>query len=115
MAEALPLPIDTLKRRADFVRARRGVRIVRPSFTLQALPNDQGFVRVGLTVTKKLGNAVLRNRTKRRLRAAIREVAPLAVRPSYDYVIIARHRARTSPWPVLLDELRGALLEAREG
>ena len=97
------------------MRARQGVRVVRPCFTLQSLPNDQGFVRVGLTVTKKLGNAVLRNRIKRRLRAAVRDILPLHAGPSQDYVIIARPRARTVAWPTLLDELRSALLDAREG
>ncbi|NRA30039.1 MAG: ribonuclease P protein component [Parvularculaceae bacterium] len=104
-----------MRKRADFVRARSGVRVQKSGFTLQSLPNDQGFARVGVTVTKKIGNAVVRNRVKRRFRAAVRELVPLHASPSHDYVIIARGRARRMPYPLLLDELRAALLEAREG
>ncbi|GGY39850.1 hypothetical protein GCM10007148_05380 [Parvularcula lutaonensis] len=70
---------------------------------------------MGLTVTKKLGTAVIRNRIKRRLRAAVRDVFPLHAEPGRDYVLIARRKAFTAPFPLLLDELRTALLEARDG
>lgn len=82
---------------------------------MQVLSNDFEFVRVGLTVTKKLGTAVTRNRIKRRLRAAVRDVFPLLAEPGHDYVLIARRKAFHAPFPVLLDELRAALLEARDG
>ncbi|WP_408636662.1 ribonuclease P protein component [Parvularcula mediterranea] len=97
------------------MRARKGRRFSRPSFTLQVLSNDLPFARVGLTVTKKLGGAVQRNRIKRRLRAAVRDIFPLEAQPGHDYVILARGKAATRDFPDLLDELRGALLDAREG
>jgi ribonuclease P protein component len=78
------------------------------------LPNDHAFARVGYTVTKKIGNAVVRNRIKRRLRAAVAELLPSEARAGMDYVLIGRHRALHMPYPSLLDELRSALLEAHD-
>jgi ribonuclease P protein component len=108
-------PYAVLTRRADFVRLRRGRQKGTPSFLLQSLPNEEGVTRLGITVTKKIGGAVLRNRIKRRFRAAAREVLPAHGAPSTDYVLIARPGAAARPWPALLDDLRGALLERREG
>ena len=75
MAPSLP----TLTKRADFVRASQGLRAPSPGFTLQARPRDEGQgdeggARVGYTCSKKVGNAVARNRAKRRLRALARAV-----------------------------------------
>jgi ribonuclease P protein component len=79
---------------------------------VQVLPNDLSFARIGLTVTKKTGNAVVRNRIKRRLRAAAREVVPADGQAGRDYVLIARRRCLTIPYQGLLDDLRRALHEA---
>ena len=70
-------------------------------------------MRVGYTVTKKLGGAVARNRIKRRLRAAARAVVPDHAAPGHDYVLIARPGAEARAWPALLDDLRRALKHAR--
>ena len=70
-------------------------------------------MRVGFTVTKKIGNAVQRNRIKRRFRAAAREVLPELAEPGHDYVLIARPAALHRPWAALLDDLRRALKHAR--
>lgn len=78
------------------------------------MPNDAGAIRVGFTVTKKIGNAVCRNRIKRRFRAAAREVFPGLALPGHDYVLIARPGAAERAWPALLDDLRGALKHADE-
>src|SRR6201991_5280967 len=75
VAPAQGLAMDRLKKRADFLRAQKGVRRVTPSLTLEACPGPEGL-RVGFTATKKLGNAVIRNRAKRRLRAAAGQVLP---------------------------------------
>lgn len=107
--------IDRLLHRADFLKARKGRRIHAPAFLIQVIPNRSAgtgeFARVGFTVTKKLGNAVTRNRIKRRLRAAVRETFPTTARPGFDYVIIARAAAQTRPYERLLDDLRTALVD----
>ncbi|MEM9422986.1 MAG: ribonuclease P protein component [Pseudomonadota bacterium] len=105
------VPIDRLKKRVDFLRLRRGRRISTPSFLIQYAPNSTDKVRVGFTVTKKLGNAVVRNRIKRRLRAAVDEVFPTCADANTDYVLIARPKALTRPYARLLDDLRRALVD----
>ncbi len=67
-------------------------------------------IRVGFTVTKKLGNAVRRNRIRRRLKAAVREVFPGRARPGHDYVLIARSAAMTRDYADILDDVKRALL-----
>ncbi|TVP74162.1 MAG: ribonuclease P protein component [Rhodobacteraceae bacterium] len=90
----------TLVKRADFLRAARARRVPCPAFLLQARERDadedaQG-ARVGYTCSKKLGNAVTRNRAKRRLRAIAREVLPGSARAGWDYVLIGRPGATVS-------------------
>lgn len=84
----------TLTRRADFLAAARARRRSTPAFTLQARRREDAEppdpVRVGFTCSKKVGNAVARNRAKRRLRAAARAVLPAAGHPGWDYVLIGR-------------------------
>lgn len=85
----------TLTRRADFLRAAQGRRQGTPGFLLQARerrPDEAEplAVRIGFTCSKKLGNAVARNRAKRRLRAIARAVLPGHGRPGWDYVLVGR-------------------------
>jgi len=88
----------TIKQRSTFVRLNESAaRFVVPCFILQMLEDSAipaNEVRVGYTVTKKLGNAVIRNRIKRRLRAAASEMLPAAKGGRY-YVFIARDKALT--------------------
>src|SRR4029453_3055663 len=72
------LRLVTLSKRADFLAANRGKRAPMPGFVLLMRPrgDEDDTVRVGFTVTKKIGNAVVRNRMKRRLRALVRETIP---------------------------------------
>ena len=70
-------------------------------------------VRVGFTVTKRVGNAVIRNRAKRRMREAARALIPLFAEPSHDYVFVARGGAPTRPWERLLDDVKSALISLR--
>lgn len=109
------LRLDTLKRRRDFVRiARDGKKAVTHSLILQATESpltEQGVSssRVGFTVTKKVGNAVVRNRAKRRLRAAVRDVIGQYGREKMDYVVIGRNFCVQCPYDTLLRDLTHAL------
>jgi len=105
------LPLERLKTRADFLRAARA-RVQRmPAFMLQARDRDDpdGPVRVGFTCSKKVGNAVARNRAKRRLREIARLDLPAHARPGWDYVLIGRRDA-TANHDFL--ELRADLIRA---
>jgi ribonuclease P protein component len=104
-----------LKTRADFVRVAAGrSRAVRPAFIVQAAPqptgNDNGGnIRVGFTASRKVGNAVVRNRAKRRLRAIAAEVLRRDGRPGTDYVIVARATSSERPYAELVADLETAL------
>ncbi len=104
---APPFSMPVLKKRSEFLAVAKGVRTARRAFVLQALcDRGSGDVpRIGYTVTKKTGNAVERNRIKRRLRAAIRDVAPIATRPACDYVLIGRRAALDISFSVLKKDL----------
>jgi ribonuclease P protein component len=67
----------------------------------------------GFTATKKIGNAVTRNRAKRRLRAAAQSLLPRLGQPGFDYVFIARNDTATCDWRRLLDDMESALLSVR--
>lgn len=102
----------TLKKRADFLRAAQGRRQGTAGFLLQARNRGDASaaVRVGFTCSKKLGNAVARNRAKRRLRAIAREVLPGVARPGWDYVLVGRPGATADrEFALLLTDLTGAL------
>ena len=78
---------------------------------MQARPTDsEGPARAGFTATKKIGNAVARNRAKRRLRAAARLLLPLHGQPGNDYVFIARAATGSRAWTALLDDVETALI-----
>ena len=91
-AAVLHCKLETLRNRPDFLRAASARRQGTGGFMLQARPrgDDSAAVRVGFTASKKIGNAVFRNRAKRRLRALVREVMPSRVRPGWDYVLVAK-------------------------
>jgi len=80
-----------LRRHEDFQRVRRAGRSwAHPLLILVVAPNELGHNRYGFITTRKLGNAVLRNRAKRRLRAAVLHWHP-QLAPGHDIIIIARH------------------------
>ncbi len=104
--------ITRLKVRADFVAASRAAWQARPAVVVQARDrnDDEDTVRAGFTATKKIGNAVIRNRAKRRLREAARQLLPDHGRPGHDYVFVARAVTPEAPWQGLLDDVKAALI-----
>jgi ribonuclease P protein component len=107
--------MERLKRRADFLSAAKGARIQAGSFTLQARDRrDRALPRVGFTISKKTGNAVERNRIRRRLRAAMGGVVPRTGRAGFDYVIVARRQALSLPFDTMTAELERALTRLHE-
>ena len=109
----MPTP-GRLTRRAEFLRAAaKGRKAAMPGVVLQALPrNDQEPARVGFTVTRKIGNAVIRNRTRRRLKEAARLVLAGHPASGVDLVLIGREATRGRDFKVLQDDLRRALEKA---
>ena len=79
-----------------------------------ACENGLPHPRLGCSVSKKVGNAVVRNRARRRLRAAASQILPLLGRPGHDYVLVARASTLTRDYPGLLDDLKAALTQAHQ-
>ncbi len=106
-----PCKIERLTSRPQFLAAAKGVSEARGAVVVQRLDRRDGVavVRLGFTATRKVGNAVIRNRAKRRLREAARAMAPLLAVSGSDYVFIARMGTADRPWDRLLDDVKSAL------
>jgi ribonuclease P protein component len=121
-AQATQRPVVArLKKRADFLAAAKGRREHQRCFVLQARPRGEAAPttqdnpvsldnapRFGFTVTKKVGNSVIRNRIRRRLREAVRLTELSLAKPNHDYVLIARIEALTAPF----EDMRGEIFRA---
>jgi len=107
--------ICVLTRRADFVAANSGLRNARAGFVLLTRPNDGQGVRYGITVTKKIGNAVVRNRMKRRFRELLRAALPTQGLPDHDHVLIGRAGGVERDFHRMAEELSQALARAAQG
>ena len=110
--------VERLRRRSDFRAAAGGTRAPASAFVLQARRRgDEGAVRVGFTVSRQVGNAVERNRVRRRLREMVRLARDAAkgaagangLRLGHDYVLIGRRAALVLPFGDMLQELDAAL------
>lgn len=106
-----PVKIERLTSRPQFLAAAKGVSEARGAVVVQRLERGDGSatVRLGFTATRKVGNAVIRNRAKRRLREAARAAVPLLAVPGSDYVFVARMGTADRPWDRLLDDVKSAL------
>ncbi|WP_246499600.1 ribonuclease P protein component [Azospirillum soli] len=110
--------VGRLKRRPEFL-AVAGTRRkhVAPGLILQVRRHDERQrpapgeppIRLGLTASRKVGNAVVRNRARRRLREAARQILPAHAAPGHDFVLVARADTAERPWTELLGDLSAAL------
>ncbi len=118
MAECL----GRLRQRSEYLRvAGANRKSARPGLVLQAarspVPDEtaarpkkaEAGLRVGITVSRKVGNAVARNRARRRLRAVARETLPGQAKHGHDYVLVGRKGTLSRPYDALLGDLEGAL------
>lgn len=111
-------PIQRLTKRAQFLRVRAGFRAGTANVGVEALRREPegpigGPIGVGFTASKKVGNAVARNRAKRRLREAARRLLPELGVAGVDYVLVARQSTPGVGWATLLDDLGNALIRLR--
>jgi ribonuclease P protein component len=106
--------MDRLRQRADFLAAATGAKAPSSAFVLQARQRrDDGKVgdkiRVGFTVSKRVGNAVERNRVRRRLREVVRLSPSAGMQPGHDYVMIGRRPALNLPFARMIEDFDRAL------
>jgi ribonuclease P protein component len=108
-APAGPAKAVRLRQRREFLAAARGLKLRGGAFLLQAVPRSvpggPDEFGIGITVTRKIGNAVTRNRARRRLREALRQAAPGRARPGHDYVVVARPAALSQTFAELTADL----------
>ena len=106
--------LATLTKRQEFLRVAKGRRQHTTAFLLQGRPRDHagydGVARVGFTCSRKVGNAVARNRARRRLREAARRVMPHSGAAGWDYVLVGRREATAQiEFTTLVSDLESAL------
>jgi ribonuclease P protein component len=106
--------LPTIKARAEFLAVRGGRRASTPAFLIEmrartAMSDRGDGPRFGFTITKKIGNAVTRNRIRRRLKAAFAAAANQYSGTACDYVVVARHAAFDRPYPLLIEDVARAL------
>jgi len=102
--------MDRLRQRADFLAAASALRVATPAFVIQSRRRDDlGPLRVGFTVSKKVGNAVERNRVRRRLCELVRLNGAPLMRPHCDYVLVGRRVALSRQYDSMRQDLAAAL------
>jgi ribonuclease P protein component len=104
------VPMERMRRRADFLATAGGRKVATAAFVLQALGRaDNGPIRVGFTVSKKVGTAVERNRVRRRLKDVVKRWAAGRLQSGHDYVLIGRRAALKLPFARMVEEFKTAL------
>lgn len=113
--------LPVLRKRAEFLRAARAAKAATPGLVLQVRRRASGETgdddrpRIGYTASRKVGPAVVRNRARRRLRAAVADVLASRARPGHDYVVIARAGTSSRPYDALLQDMAAALDRCEDG
>ncbi|MCF6219549.1 MAG: ribonuclease P protein component [Robiginitomaculum sp.] len=106
------IKLGKLKKRSEFLYVRDGRYQAKPNIVIQMRAQSEAteMINVGFTATKKIGNAVVRNRCKRRLRELARALLPLHGKPGHNYVFIARANTAKAEWADLQKDVEKALL-----
>ena len=113
-SKELEFILGKITKRSDYVKAARGLYIKTSSLFLQKVKRDDKKIpRYGVTASKKIGIAVERNRAKRRIRHAIKEVLPKYGKNGYDYVVVATTKTNKVSWKTVLNDLEKAFREIK--
>ena len=113
-SKELEFILGKITKRSDYVKAARGQYIKTSSLFLQKVKRDDKKIpRYGVTASKKIGMAVERNRAKRRIRHAIKEVLPKYGKNGYDYVVVATTKTNKVSWKTVLNDLEKAFREIK--
>jgi ribonuclease P protein component len=108
--------MERLRQRADFLAAATGTKVPAAAFVLQARKRaDDGPARLGFTASKKVGNAVERNRVRRRLREIARLPGALLMQSGHDYVLVGRRATLKVPFARIADDFQAALRRLQAG
>ena len=108
--------MEKLRQRADFLAAATGIKVPATAFVLQARKRaDDGPVRFGFTVSKKVGNAVERNRVRRRLKEIVRRSDTNRMQSGHDYVLVGRRAALKLAFDRIAQDFEGALRRMQAG
>jgi ribonuclease P protein component len=108
--------MEKLRQRADFLASATGIKVPATAFVLQARKRaDDGPVRFGFTVSKKVGNAVERNRVRRRLKEIVRRSDTNRMQSGHDYVLVGRRAALKLAFDRIAQDFEGALRRMQAG
>ena len=112
------MAIDSITKRSDFMKigknntsfcAKTTLILASPTLKTDFDKETLEFIRVGYTVTKKIGNAVFRNKCKRRYREIIRELAPDLCKNHHDYIILARTKIQKANFNCIKNDVKFCL------